>query len=175
MKNNLVKILGLCQVNDIIPMIFNYENKPGCVLESAKLDNNVNIPSVENMIKLAESKGPRKKGYQVKNMKQYLLVSSLYNGGAGCAGTSPMIKPFIVYFVDEHGRKSGDVFQDLTKAYNHFRKLVREYFDRDGEKEPLIVITPDLNKKILRNQLFSNRIGLDIKIEEMQGTYLIAD
>jgi hypothetical protein len=177
MGSNLIKIIGLCQVNDIIPIIFSANNISECIHGNEKInsffnadEDTINVPSVGNMQKLIQNRGPRKRSYNINNIKKYLLFSSLYNRGMGCAGTSPMIKPFMVCFADEDGRRTGGIFQNLTVAYNKLRKLVRDYFKGEKDIEPLIVITPDLNRKILRRQLSPKRIGLNIKIEEIAKT-----
>lgn len=168
--------MGLCQVNDIIPIIYsaNYilkqNQNPEKLREIHDEDNEaVNMPSVVEMEKLIQTKGVRKKGFEVSNMKRYLLLSSLHNRGMGCGGTSPLIAPLAVYLVEEDGRKLGGIYCNLTKAYNKLRELVEKHFTGEEDNDPLIVITPELNKKILKKQLHHRKIPLKLKMEEMPG------
>jgi hypothetical protein len=178
-EDNIVKLVGLCQVKDIIPIINNANN----ILEDnyqSKIPNKinntisdvVNVPSVDDMQKLINKKGPRKKSYEISNMNSYLLVSSMHNRGMGCGGTSPLVIPILVYLVDKVGNKTGGMFHNLTTAYNKVRELIRDYFDSKEKKNPLIVITPDLNMKILKRQLLSGRTDLEVIVEEMHALYL---
>jgi hypothetical protein len=176
MGENLIKIVGLCQVNDIIPIIYSanslleHNQDPEKLREIYDEDNEaVNVPSVIEMEKLIQRKGVRKKGFEVSNMKRYLLLSSLHNRGMGCGGTSPLIAPLAVYLVEEDGRKVGGIYCNLTKAYNKLRELVENHFTGDEDKDPLIVITPELNRKILKKQLRPGKIPLKLKMEEMLG------
>jgi hypothetical protein len=182
MGNREVKIVGLCQVNDIIPTIYSVNNMVDHIQEPERFkeiyDNNNNsvaVPSVEKMQQLILLKRPRKKWYPLYNMRKYLLFSSLFNRGVGCGGTSPLIAPFMVYLVDESGKKSGGIFQEIHVAYNTLKELIRSYFYEKEEREPLLVITPDLNRKILVRQLLYRKNALDLKIEIMVGSYPISD
>jgi hypothetical protein len=178
MGDNVIKIVGLCQVNDIIPVIYGANKMfkdvcdPGMLKEIYEANHEaVTVPSVKEMQDLVQQKRPRKKWYALYNMRQYLLFSSLHNRGMGCGGTSPLLPPFIVYLVNEYNTKSGGIFQNIREAYSTLRELIREYF-ADGKTEaPLLVITPDLNKKMLKRQINPGRIALDLNIEEMIGTY----
>jgi hypothetical protein len=176
MGENLIKIVGLCQVNDIIPIIYGANNilaqnqDPEKLIEIHDEDNEaVHVPSVVEMEKFIQSKGVRKKGFDVSNMKRYLLLSSLHNRGMGCGGTSPLVAPLAVYLVEEDGRQLGGIYCNLTKAYNKLRELVEKHFTGEEDKDPLIVITPELNKKILKKQLRHGKISLKLKMEEMVG------
>jgi hypothetical protein len=176
MSENLIRIVGLCQVNDIIPIIYSANDILEQNEEPEKLveihdeeDEAVSMPSVLEMEKFIQKKGVRKKGFEVNNMKRYLLLSSLHNRGMGCRGTSPLIVPLAVYLVEEDGSKLGGIYCNLKKAYAKLRKLVEMHFTGDEDRDSLIVITPELNKKILKKQLRPGKIPLKLKMEEMVG------
>ena len=172
-----IKIISLCQVNDIIPMVFQANRlkltdaPEKLIVLDETADTSLEMPSIEEMQKCIQKKGPQKKGYEIDGVKSYLLLSSLHNRGMGCGGTSPMVPPLLVFLVDENGNNSGGVFQNLTKTYDKFRELVDGFFDKERHQDPLIVITPHLNKKILKRQLLCSRTALSLAIEEMTGSY----
>ncbi|MBU0519594.1 hypothetical protein KJ564_11740 [bacterium] len=176
MANYSMKIVGLCQVNDIIPSIYHANNIPEQNQEPEKLqlihneDNeSVNLPTVQVMEKLIRLRGARKKGFDVSNLKRYLLLSSLHNRGSGCGGTSPLVTPLAVYLVEEDGSKMGGIYCSLVVAYSKLRELVKLHFAGEDNNDPLIVVTPALNKRILKRQLCPGKIGLNLKMEEMIG------
>jgi hypothetical protein len=173
---HLIKIVGLCQVNDIIPIIYQANDIPGNHQEPEKLievhdqDNEaVNVPSVEEMEELIRAKGVRKKGYEISDLKRYLLLSSLHNRGMGCGGTSPLLTPLAVYLVEENGSKFGGIYCNLKKAYEKLRELVEKHFTGEEELDPLLVVTPELNKRILKRQLGPGKIPLKLEMVELQG------
>lgn|GEM_PF-5186352 len=176
-ENRVVKIVGLCQVNDIVQSICesnNLEQYPGSekLVEIYESDSGAfSVPSVAVMQELVQKKGPRKKGYEVEDLNTYLLISSLHNRGAGCGGTSPLVVPFAVYLVDEKGIESGGLYHNITTAYDKCRELVGDYFDKDETRNSLFLITPNLNRKILNKQLSRCKTVYGIEIEEMDGDY----